>query len=120
MNDIRDKVLSGGRLQGPIRRMLRTSSNTKAGLTRTIRLWMMSQRWGRMGRMDGGSRSPSTMWMIPLDAMMLALSTGIPLSPKRIVPCGKKEPPQPQGKEEGRTEGRRQRLTLSETETDTI
>lgn len=39
-----------------------------------------------MGRMEGGYRSPSIMWMIPLDAMMLVLVRWTPFSPNRISP----------------------------------
>lgn len=57
-------------------------------LTTVIFLSITSQRWGRMGRMEGGYRSPSIIWMIPLDATMLVLARWMPFSPKRISPWG--------------------------------
>lgn len=36
--------------------------------------------------MEGGYRSPSIIWMIPLDATMLVLVRWTPFSPKRISP----------------------------------
>lgn len=47
---------------------------------------MTSQRWGRMGRMEGGYSSPSIMWMIPLDATMLVLASRTPFPPNRTSP----------------------------------
>lgn len=55
-------------------------------LTMVTLLSMTSQRWGRMGRMEGGYRSPSIIWMIPLDATMLVLARWTPFSPNRISP----------------------------------
>lgn len=74
-----------------------------------------------MGRMDGGNSSPSIMWIIPLDAMMLALSTRTPFSPKVIFPWRKKEERSVSAAGvQIWNPGMRERPTLSETETETI
>lgn len=41
--------------------------------------------------MEGGYSSPSIIWIIPFDAIMLALSRGTAFSPNRIFPWGKKK-----------------------------
>lgn len=43
-----------------------------------------------MGRMEGGYRSPSIMWMMPLDAKILVLVKWTSFSPSRIWPWGRR------------------------------
>lgn len=40
--------------------------------------------------MEGGYSSPSIIWIIPFDAIMLALSRGTAFSPNRIFPWEKR------------------------------
>lgn len=89
-------------------------------LTRTILLLVISQRWGRIGRMEGGYSSPSIIWIIPLDAIMLAVSRRMPFSPKRIVPWGKKKDCFNRIGENAELSHREERLTLSEILMETI
>lgn len=54
----------------------------------TVTRWLSttSQRFGKMGRMEGGYRRPSIMWMMPLDATILVLAKWTSLSPSWIWP----------------------------------
>lgn len=51
---------------------------------------LTSQRCGMIGTMDGGTRSPSMMWMIPLDATISFTSRGIPFSVSNTLPWGRR------------------------------
>lgn len=57
-------------------------------LTATTLCCSSLQSLGRMGRMVGGSRMPSSMWMTPLAASTSTLRRGTPSGPSRMRPCG--------------------------------
>ena len=57
-------------------------------LTATTLCCSSLQSLGRMGRMVGGSRMPSSMWMTPLAASTPTLRRGTPSGPSRMRPCG--------------------------------
>lgn len=61
---------------------------TRCGLTATIWCCSSLQCLGRMGRMVGGSRTPSSMWITPLEASTSTLRSGTPSGPSRMRPCG--------------------------------
>lgn len=56
-------------------------------LTTTILCCSWLQCLGRMGRMVGGSRMPSSMWITPLAAGTSTLRSGTPSGPSRMRPC---------------------------------
>lgn len=58
-------------------------------LTTTIWCCSWLQCLGRMGRMVGGSRMPSSMWITPLAASTSTLRSGTPSGPSRMRPCGR-------------------------------
>lgn len=57
----------------------------------TTTIWNCSwlQCLGRMGRMVGGSRMPSSMWITPLAASTSTLRSGTPSGPSRMRPCAR-------------------------------
>lgn len=58
-------------------------------LTATIWCCSSLQSLGRMGRMVGGSRTPSSMWITPLEASTSTLRSGTPSGPSRMRPCSR-------------------------------
>lgn len=66
----------------------RKAGTVRHMLTATILYCSSSQCLGRMGRMVGGSRTPSSMWITPLAASTSTLRSGTPSGPSRMRPCG--------------------------------
>lgn len=71
----------------------RVEPGFNAGLTSTVWCCSSSQCLGRIGKMVGGSRMPSSMWITPLEAGTSTLRTGMPSGPSRMRPWNTDQTP---------------------------